>query len=132
VAEQAGRSSDLKLELDSAAASISEEYLGKLAEELTQNALKFSKAGSPVSIALSGSTTGVTLTFNDRGRGFTADQISRIGAYMQFDRRSQEQQGVGLGLVIAKRIAEMHGGSLGISSDPENGTTVTVKFLPAA
>jgi signal transduction histidine kinase len=33
-------------------------------------------------------------------------------------------------LIIAKRIAELHGGSLSITSDAENGTTVTVKLLP--
>lgn len=132
VAEQAGRAADLKLSLEATAAAISEEYLAKLVEELTQNALKFSKAGSPVALTLNGSSTGVTVTFNDRGRGFTADQIARIGAYMQFDRRAQEQQGAGLGLVIAKRIAELHGGSLAITSDAETGTTVTVKLLPVS
>jgi signal transduction histidine kinase len=131
IAQQAGRAADLRLALKSTAATMAQEYLGKLVEELTQNAFKFSKAGSPVSIALSGSSTGVTLTINDRGRGLTGDQIARIGAYMQFDRRAHEQQGAGLGLVIAKRIAELHGGSLGITSDAENGTTVTVKLLPA-
>jgi two-component system sensor histidine kinase/response regulator len=131
-AAQCGRAADLKLQLAATSTSISEEYLGKLTEELVQNACKFSKEGSPVTVSLSGSPTGVIMAVNDHGRGFTADQIARIGAYMQFDRRSQEQQGAGLGLIIAKRIAELHGGSLTITSDAEQGTTVTVKLLPAA
>jgi two-component system sensor histidine kinase/response regulator len=130
-AGQAGRERDLKLELTPVAAPISEEHLGKVVEELMQNACKFSKAGTPVTVSLSESISGIVLTFNDRGHGFTSDQIARIGAYMQFDRRSQEQQGVGLGLIIAKRITELHGGSLVISSDDEHGTTVTVR-LPKA
>jgi len=131
VAVEAGRLADLKLELAAVAAPISAEYLGKLTEELVQNACKFSKQGSPVSLALSKSPAGIALSFSDRGRGFSADQIARIGAYMQFDRRSHEQQGAGLGLIIAKRITELHGGTFTIASDAQHGTTVTVK-LPLA
>ena len=131
-ASQAGREADLKLELAAVAAPISEEYLGKVADELVQNACKFSKEGTPVTVLLSESNGSVVFAFNDRGRGFTADQIARIGAYMQFDRRSQEQQGAGLGLIIAKRITELHGGALTITSDAASGTTVTVKLPRAA
>ena len=67
----------------------------------------------------------------DQGRGFSTEQIRRIGAYVQFDRKMQEQQGLGLGLVIAKRLAELHGGSLAIEGSKGAGTTVTVK-LPQA
>jgi len=129
-AAQSGREADLKLELSPVAAPISEDYLAKVVEELVQNALKFSKPGTPVTVSLSRSPAGVALAVNDRGRGFTADQIARIGAYMQFDRRSQEQQGAGLGLVIAKRITELHGGTFTITSDAERGTTVLVKLPP--
>ncbi len=50
---------------------------------------------------------------------------------MQFERKTQEQQGLGLGLIIAKRLTELHGGSLDIQSEPGKGTTVVVK-LPLA
>jgi two-component system sensor histidine kinase/response regulator len=131
VATECGRVADLKLQLDASPVSISQDYLSKLTMELVQNACKFSKQGTPVTVTLSGSPTGVIISINDHGRGFTADQITRIGAYMQFDRKAQEQQGAGLGLIIAKRIAELHGGSLSIISDATQGTTVTVKLLPA-
>ena len=48
-----------------------------------------------------------------------------------FDRKTHEQQGLGLGLTIARRIAELHGGALSIQSEKGAGTTVTVK-LPKA
>jgi len=50
---------------------------------------------------------------------------------MQFDRRMHEQQGLGLGLTIARRLTELHGGTLTIQSQKEAGTTIVLK-LPAA
>ena len=57
---------------------------------------------------------GAVLSVSDKGRGFSAEQITRIGAYMQFDRKMHEQQGLGLGLAIAKRLVELHGGTFSI------------------
>lgn len=127
-AEQAGRSGDLYLELASVAVPMSAEHFTKLTEELVQNALKFSKRGTPVNVSVSESDGSVVLAVTDRGRGLSPEQIVRIGAYVQFDRQSQEQQGAGLGLIIAKRITELHGGLLTITSDAVNGTTATVKL----
>jgi signal transduction histidine kinase len=70
----------------------------------------------------------IIFSVSDKGRGFTAEQVTRIGAYMQFDRKLHEQQGLGLGLTIAKRLVELHGGTFSIVSDKESGTEITAKF----
>ena len=127
-AAQANRLPDLSLELADIPLSIAEEYLSKITDELVQNAFKFSEADSPVRVSLEEAFNAVTLSVSDQGRGFTSEQITRIGAYMQFDRKLHEQQGLGLGLTIAKRLVELHGGTFSIVSNKESGTVISAKF----
>ncbi len=127
-AQAARRADDLVLELADQPMPIAEDYLAKITEELVQNAFKFSEGGTPVRVALFNLPNGVALSITDRGRGFSTDHITKVGAYMQFDRKMQEQQGLGLGLTIAKRLTELHGGTLTIQSERGGTTAVTVKF----
>jgi signal transduction histidine kinase len=122
------RSGDLILELNDVPVPMSEEYLARIVDELAQNALKFSKPGTPVTVSLAETPTGITLAVSDRGRGFSTEHITRVGAYMQFERKMHEQQGLGLGLTIAKRLTELHGGTLTIDSERGNVTMVSVKL----
>lgn len=128
-AEAANRPADLGLELADIAVPISEEYLSKIVDELVQNAFKFSAPGSTVRVALANpSAETVLLTVVDKGRGLSAEHIAKIGAYMQFDRKMHEQQGLGLGLTICRRLTELHSGVLTIQSEPGAGTTISVKL----
>jgi signal transduction histidine kinase len=128
----ANRANDLALELSDQPVPMSEDYLAKIVDELVQNAFKFSDAGKRVSVMLSGSPNGVVLSVTDQGRGFSTEHITKVGAYMQFDRKLQEQQGLGLGLVIARRLTELHGGTLSIQSERGATTTVAVKLPKVA
>lgn len=125
-AEQFNRSEDLTLEVADIPIQIAESNLKNLVEELVDNALKFSKPGTPVRVE--GYTDGsqFILSICDRGRGMTAEQIASIGAYTQFERKIYEQQGSGLGLTLAYRIAELYGGKLKIQSIPQKETVVQV------
>jgi signal transduction histidine kinase len=131
-ARAADRADDLALELADLPMPISEDYLARIVDELVQNAFKFSERGRPVSVTLSSTPNGVVLSVTDRGRGFSTEHITRVGAYMQFDRKMQEQQGMGLGLTIAKRLTELHGGTLSIQSERGATTAVTVKLPTVA
>ncbi|MGA9778460.1 MAG: response regulator [Limisphaerales bacterium] len=127
-AVQANRPQDLALELSDIPVSMAEEYLAKIVDELVQNAFKFSKPGTPVRVQLGENFNVAVLSVSDQGSGFSPEQIARIGAYMQFDRRMHEQQGLGLGLTIAKRLVALHGGTLSIESTKDNGASIVAKL----
>jgi signal transduction histidine kinase len=131
-AEAAHRPKDLAFELAEVPVPISEDYLAKIVDELAHNAFKFSQPGTTVQVLLADSQNAVTLTVTDQGRGFSTEHITKVGAYMQFDRKMQEQQGQGLGLTIAKRLTELHGGTLAIQSQRGGGTTNVIVRLPKA
>jgi signal transduction histidine kinase len=127
-AARVGRPEDLVLKLSDGDAAIAEEYFTKIATELLENALKFSAPGSPVFVESAVSDGFFVLRVCDRGRGMKAEHISEIGAYMQFERKMYEQQGSGLGLTVAKRLTELHGGEMTIQSEIGVGTTVEVRL----
>jgi signal transduction histidine kinase len=118
------RQVDLQLELRDAHVPILEANLAKIVEELVDNAFKFSTPGTPVRVESMLDNNMFILSVTDQGQGMTAEQITNLGAYVQFERKLYEQTGSGLGLAIAKRLAELHGGELTINSIPCQKTTV--------
>jgi len=129
IAQQNDRESDLNLNLEDTTLLISEPRLRKILEELLDNAFKFSDPQTPVALTGTRINTDYCLSITNQGRGMTPDQIARLGAYMQFERRLYEQQGSGLGLIIAKRLTEIYGGRMQIDSQPGELTEVQI-FLP--
>ena len=127
-AQQAKREADLQLKLQDASLQIGTNCLGKLLEELIDNACKFSQPGTPISVTSSLKNNQFVVSVSDRGRGMTSQQIARIGPYIQFERQTYEQQGTGLGLAIAQRIAKLHQGELLIKSIPSKQTTIQVSL----
>lgn len=120
------RTGDLALALSPGSVAMSTEYFNKLFEELLDNALRYSKKGTPVTVTSEAAGLEYVVRIRDEGRGLTEEQMVSIGAYMQFERKVYEQQGSGLGLTVAKRLAEIHGGTLKLESDYGRGTIVTV------
>lgn len=102
----------------------------KIIDELIDNAFKFSEKGKKIKITITANDDKFYASITDQGRGMTQEQIDNIGAYRQFERQIYEQQGVGLGLIIAKRLVELHDGEFSITSEVGVGTNVTFT-LPA-
>jgi two-component system sensor histidine kinase/response regulator len=127
-AENYGRIDDLFLELNPAAIRISEENFAKVIGELVDNAFKFSVSGTKIQIKSLKQQQQFSIAIRDYGRGMNENDIQHLGPYMQFDREFYEQQGLGLGFVIAKRLIELHGGKIEVKSMPNKGTLAHVCF----
>ncbi len=128
IAERYKRLSDLKLDLEPGQLRVPEDNFKKIIEELVDNAFKFSEPGKQVCISSEPARHGLSLTITDSGRGMSAEQIAKIAPHIQFDRRTYEQQGAGLGLIIAKRLTELLGGQLAIESRIGIETKVSISF----
>jgi signal transduction histidine kinase len=122
------RLNDLEINLVSAVIKIGEEYLAKLIDELVDNALKFSKAGTKISINSYIDGKMYVFSIKDSGVGIPADFLDQIGSYTQFNRMKNEQQGLGLGLAIVYKIVDLHNGEVHIDSRLGDYTNVTIKL----
>jgi signal transduction histidine kinase len=124
IAARYGRKHDLQLHCENDNLLIDKEHLHKIIIELVDNAFKFSQEGSHVEVIGRKNNKFYSITITDGGRGMKPEEIASIGGYMQFDRRLYEQQGGGFGLIIAKRLVELHGGKFSIDSVPNVKTTI--------
>ena len=127
--ESVDRLGDLVWDIGDVEVCMSEKDLVFIVEELLENAFKFSESKTPVQIISQLKDEKFHLTISDQGRGMTEDQIAKMGAFMQFDLKNYQQQGIGLGLKIVKKIIENHRGTFSISSIYKQGTTVEVTLL---
>lgn len=127
-AKHANRTDDLQLNLQDSSVAIDSVRLAKIVEELLDNAFKFSLEGTPVVLSTVVENQTFILSVKDQGRGMTADQIAQLEAYRQFDRKLYQQAGLGLGLAIVQRLAELHGGKFKIESLPQQETIVCVSL----
>ncbi len=123
------RADSISIEVKDSLVQMTSTHLTKIMEEVINNALKFSEPGTKIYISSEENDGDVLITIRDEGRGMTSDQISKVTAFQQFERHLHEQQGAGLGLTIAKALAELYGGSLTVESTVNRGTTVKIKLL---
>jgi signal transduction histidine kinase/AraC-like DNA-binding protein len=103
--------------------------LRQVALNLISNAVKFTPSGR-VCVRLEANDSEVTLTVKDTGPGVTEDELQLI--FEEFGRSErtivQRQGGLGLGLAISKRLAELHEGTITVSSTGQEGEGATFYF----
>jgi signal transduction histidine kinase len=107
------------------------ELLQQLVANLLDNALKFTPAGGHVRVDVTRDADAYRVRVTDDGAGIARDDQPHV--FERFFRadRARSGQGAGLGLPIARWIAEAHGGSLVLEESGAGGTTFTAT-LPAA
>lgn len=127
-AKSCDRLDDLNLDLVEFDLAMSSEYLTKIAEELIDNAFKYSPKNSKIVLSSQFADNVWIFNIHDRGRGMSDQQIADIGAFMQFERQFYEQQGMGLGLSLAKILVEFYGGNIDIQSQENLGTNLCISI----
>ena len=99
------------------------ERLRQMITNMIDNAVKYSPAGAAVDVSAFAENGRITVEVRDRGPGVAPEHQSLI--FEKFGRISGEhaKPGTGLGLFIARSIAQAHGGSLEVHSVPAEGAT---------
>lgn len=107
-----------------------EAQLRHLLQRLLHNAWKFAVPDQPVRISLTGERTGGHwhLHLHDAGRGFDMRYAEKLFTPFQRLHGPDEGAGHGMGLAIARRIVERHGGSIRAESAPGQGTTFHIEL----
>jgi signal transduction histidine kinase len=108
-----------------------ERLMRQIALNLISNAVKFTPVGGHVTITVRmARETGATLIVKDTGIGIAAKDLDRVlRPFEQVESAlSRRHGGTGLGLPYSKKVVEIHGGSLKLTSVVGSGTTVRVEF----
>jgi two-component system OmpR family sensor kinase len=104
--------------------------LAEMLDILLDNACKYSEPGTPIVIELASTSDTISVTVGDRGHGMDVHHLTNL--FVPF-RRSDEARrrgipGVGLGLSIAKRLADLFGAVISATSQSGHGSRFTVSF----
>lgn len=97
--------------------------------ELLSNAMAFSPPGEPVLVTQWRDSRSIAISIVDHGPGIPPEmQGDLFRRFKQLEREKHEQQGIGIGLYLARNIIEATGGELILISDTGQGTSVIVRF----
>jgi PAS domain S-box-containing protein len=105
-----------------------ESLLRHILTNLLANAVKYSPAGAPVTLAIGRDAGIAVVRVIDRGCGIPADDRDRLFHAFFRARNARHVPGTGLGLVIVRRCVELHGGAIAFDSEEDRGTTFTVRL----
>ncbi len=95
--------------------------LGQAINNLVDNALKYTPAGGRVTLGVSAEAEGALVTVTDNGPGVPEKERTAIFRRLYRSDYSRSQRGFGLGLSLAKAIAEAHGGTITVDDAPGGG-----------
>jgi signal transduction histidine kinase len=121
---------ELRLALPSRRAAVQGDpvRLQQVFNNLLSNAIKYSPLGGPVEVTVCQRGAEVTVCVADSGIGMAEEELRQVFAPFRRARRATDAAipGVGLGLYVARRIIEAHGGTLTVRSSPGEGSAFLV------
>ena len=125
-----GERHTISLSVDGPDVQGSSDELRSAFSNLVSNAVRYTPEGGRIDIAWRNGSNGPEFSVRDDGIGISAEHIARLTErFYRVDKsRSRETQGTGLGLAIVKHVLLRHGAALAIESEPEKGSTFTVRF----
>jgi signal transduction histidine kinase len=111
--------------------------IGRVLDGLLDNAVKFSPEGATVEVRIDGDATWSEVRIRDEGPGLDPREVDRVfGLFAQAgETMTAKPDGFGLGLPVARRIAEAHGGTITCEREPGFGATFVLRLpqrAPAA
>ena len=128
----ADKALDIKLETPSDPVWVKADALSldRLLLILVDNAIKYTPRGGHCEIALSLDRENARITVSDSGIGIAKEDLGHVfDRFYRADRaRSRNVRGAGLGLAIARRITDLHGGNIAVESVPGAGSTFRVSL----
>jgi PAS domain S-box-containing protein len=107
-------------------AQVDERLLRHILINLLSNAVKYSEDGQAIAFRATGTADSVRFEIQDQGIGIPEDELAQLFAAFQRGSNVGQRPGTGLGLVIVKQSAELHGGTIEVESSLNSGTTVIV------
>src|SRR5690606_38824639 len=104
--------------------------LERMLGNIVENAIRFTPAGGRINIAAYAADDGVVLEVSDTGIGISPERLAILSQpFVVGDAAlTRQHSGAGLGIAIARAIAELSGGRLAIDSRPSIGTTVAISL----
>ena len=113
-------------------ANVDAGHVERIIENLVSNAVRYTPPGTPIWISIEGKADGVTITVEDAGPGIPQELRETIfEPFRQGNEQVEHSPGVGIGLSLVAKFAELHGGWVRCEEHPEGGSRFRV-FLPGA
>ena len=119
---------ELEIDLDAVDYYGNKDLLAHVWQNILSNAIKFAPENGIIHILLRRENGSLITSITDNGIGMSEDVMRRIFEKFYQGDFSRSSQGNGLGLALAKRIVDLHGGNISVSSKEGKGTTFTVSL----
>lgn len=104
------------------------DWMQEAVDNLVKNALDHTKSGDTIQVEWNALPSMVQIKVRDNGSGIHPEDLYHIFKRFYRSRFSQDTQGIGLGLPLAKAVVEAHHGTIEVDSELGNGTTFTLNF----